>query len=112
MVNRDGQTKTKLPTQYRTKKSKKKILKKEGDKLNYQVTKCVVCGKNKMEKYELKDPNGELVTINKCKNCKYTNASVVTASYTSEGDNPYSVHYFNPNSVNYFNPKALEDKSR
>ena len=106
MVNRDGQFKTRLPTQYRTKKSKKKILKKEGDKLNYQIIKCVVCGKKKMEKYDLKDENGEIVTINKCKNCKYTNASVVTvSSWNSDGDSPYSVTYFNPQI-------PLEDKSK
>jgi hypothetical protein len=103
MVNRDGQFKTRLPTQYRTNKSKKKILKKEGDKLNYQIIKCVICSKKKMEKYDLKDPNGQTITINKCKNCKFTNASVVQA-FTSEGDDQYS--------VNYFNPKQLEDKSR
>jgi hypothetical protein len=103
MVNRDGQTRTKLPTQYKTNKSKKKILKKEGDRLNYQIIKCVVCNKKKMEKYELKDQKGEMVTINKCKNCKFTNLSVVQVSYNSEGDDQYS--------VNYFNPKALEDKS-
>ncbi|MDF2736313.1 MAG: hypothetical protein K0S93_169 [Nitrososphaeraceae archaeon] len=102
MVNRDGQTRTKLPTQYKTNKSKKKILKKEGDRLNYQIIKCVVCNKKKMEKYELKDQKGEMVTINKCKNCKFTNASVVQA-FTSDGSDPYV--------VNYFNPKALEDKS-
>jgi hypothetical protein len=103
MVNRDGQFKTRLPTQYKTNKSKKKILKQEGDKLNYQIIKCVVCAKKKMEKYDLKDPKGELITINKCRNCKFTNASVVQASFTSDGGDPYV--------VNYFNPKSLEDKS-
>lgn len=104
-MNRDGQFKTSLPTQYRTNKSKKKILKKEGDKLNYQITKCVVCGKRKMEKYDMKDQNGEMVTINKCKGCKYTNSSVVTASWNSDGNDPYSVTYFNPKT-------PLEDKSK
>lgn len=106
MVNRDGQTKTKLPTQFKTNKSKKKILKKEGDKLNYQIIKCVICGKKKMEKYDLKsqdENSSRTVTINKCKNCKFTNASTITF-YNSEGDDQYS--------VNYFNPKALEDKTQ
>jgi len=106
LVTKQGSYKTTLPTQYRTKKSKKKILKQEGEKYNYQITKCVICAKKKMERYDLKDKEGtgQLVTINKCKHCKYTNASVVTAtaSYNSDGDNPYS--------VTYFNPKALEDK--
>jgi hypothetical protein len=104
LVTKQGTWKAKLPTQYRTSNNKKKILKQEGDKLDYQITKCVVCAKKKMEKYNMKDPKGELVTINKCKNCKYTNASVVTVSWNSDGDNPYSVNYFNPN-------KAIEDKS-
>jgi hypothetical protein len=104
MVNRDGQTKTKLPTQYRTNKSsKKKILAKEGNKLDYQIIKCVVCNKRKMEKYNLMDEKGQFITINKCKNCKYTNASVVTSFYESDGGDPYV--------VNYFNPARLEDKS-
>ena len=105
MVTKSSQFKTRLPTQFKTKKSKKKILKKEGEKLNYQIKKCVICAKRKMERYDLKDKEtGQLVTINKCKHCKYTNASVVTAtaSYNSDGDNPYS--------VTYFNPKPLEDK--
>ena len=57
-----------------------------------------------MERYDLKDKETEqMVTINKCKHCKYTNASVVTATtYKSDGNDPYI--------VNYFNPKALEDK--
>lgn len=106
MVTKEGQYKVKLPTQYRTKKSKKKVLKKEGDKFNYQIIKCVVCGKQKMEKYDLKDCKGEYITINKCKNCKYTNASVVQV-FTSDGNDPYH----DPN-VTYFNPgkRILEDK--
>lgn len=104
MVTKQGSYKTKLPTQYRTNKSKKKIIKQEGEKINYQIIKCVICAKKKMEKYDLKDPKGNVVTINKCKNCKYMNSSVVTMySWNSGGDNPYA--------VNYYNPKALEDKS-
>jgi primase-polymerase (primpol)-like protein len=103
LVNKDGQFKTRLPTQYRTNKSKKKILAKEGNKLDYQIIKCVVCAKKKMEKYNLMDEKGQFVTINKCKNCKYTNASVVTAFYESDGGDPYV--------INYFNPARLEDKS-
>jgi hypothetical protein len=55
-----------------------------------------------MERYDLKDDKGQLLRVNKCKNCKYTNASEVIA-YNSDGNDPYS--------VNYFKPKALEDKS-
>ena len=88
MVNRDGQVKTRLPTQYRTKKSKKKVLKQEGEKFNYQITKCVVCGKRKMERYDLKDPKGQLLRVNKCKNCRYTNASEVIA-YNSDGGDAF-----------------------
>ena len=102
MINRDGQVKTRLPTQFRTKKSKKKVLKQEGEKFNYEITKCVVCNKRKMERYDLKDTKGDLLRINKCTNCKYTNASEVIA-YNSDGDDPYA--------VNYFKPKPLEDKS-
>jgi hypothetical protein len=105
LVNKDGQFKVRLPTQYKTNKSKKKILAKEGDKLDYQIIKCVICNKKKMEKYNLTDEKGQFVTINKCKNCKYTNASVVTvSSYPSDGDDQYSVNYFNPK-------PPLEDKS-
>lgn len=100
MVNRDGQTKTKLPTQYLTKKSKKKVLKKEGDKLNLSIVKCPVCNKQKMEKYDKQEENNELIHINKCKNCKFINASTVAV---------YKPEY--PHTVTYFNPKPLEDKS-
>jgi hypothetical protein len=55
-----------------------------------------------MERYDLKDSKGQLVTINKCKNCNFQNASEVIA-YNSDGDDPYV--------VNYFKPKSLEDKS-
>lgn len=101
MVNKDGQTKVKLPTQYRTKQSKKKVLKKEGDKLNYQITKCPVCNKKKMEKYDIQqEENNELIHINKCKNCQFINASTVAI---------YKPEY--PHTITYFNPKPIEDKS-
>lgn len=104
-MNRDGQqTKTRLPTQYKTttKKSKKKVLPKEGNKLNYEIKKCVICGKRKMEKYDLKQDD-RYVTINKCKYCKFINSSEVVA-YSSDGGDAYSVNYFNPK-------RLLENKS-
>jgi hypothetical protein len=108
LVNRDGQTKVRLPTQYRTKKNTKKILKKNGDKLDYQIIKCIICGKRKMEKYDLQDEKGNRVTINKCKQCNFINSSEVIA-YNSDGNDPYAdpnVTYFNP-----VKPKPLDDKS-
>lgn len=57
-----------------------------------------------MEKYDLKNDKGAVVTINKCKQCNFINSSEVIVSWNSEElDGQYS--------VNYFKPKALEDKS-
>lgn len=100
MPNKDGQYITRLPSQYRTKKSKKKVLKKEGDKHNYSIEKCPVCSKQKMEKYDLID-KGSSVTMRKCKNCNFINASSV---------------FYNPppenTPITYFKPSgSLEDKS-
>lgn len=99
MTNKQGSYTTKLPTQYRTKKSKKKVLKKEGDKLNLSIVKCPVCNKQKMEKYD-KQENNELIHINKCKKCNFINASTVAV---------YKPEY--PHTVTYYNPPSLEDKS-
>lgn len=103
MVTKEGQYKVKLPTQYRTKKSKKKVLKKEGDKHNYSIEKCPVCSKQKMEKYDVRDSTNNLamITMRKCKNCNFINASSV---------------FYNPppenTPITYFKPSgSLEDKS-
>lgn len=101
MVNKQGSYKTKLPTQYRSKSTtkKKKVLKKEGDKLNYTIVKCPVCNKRKMQKYDFKQEiNNELVHINECKNCKFINSSTVV----------YQKPEY-PHNITYFNPKPLED---
>ena len=103
MVTKQGSYKAKIPTQYRTKKSKKKVLKQEGEKFNYEIKKCVICGKKKMERYDLKDQKGAVVTINRCKSCKFINSSEVIAYHNSDGGDPYT--------VTYFKPKSLEDKS-
>ncbi len=61
-----------------------------------------------MEKYDLKDKQGNIVTINRCKNCKFTNLSELIV-YNTDGNDPYAdpnVTYFNP-----VKPKPLEDKS-
>lgn len=73
MINKQGSYKTKLPTQYKSKK--KKVLAREGDKHNYSIIKCVICNKQKMEKYDLIDQDNNKVTIRHCKNCGFTNAS-------------------------------------
>jgi hypothetical protein len=99
-VTKNSNYKVKLPTQFRTKKStKKKVLKKEGDKLNLSIKKCVICNKKKMENYDIKDSKGELVRINKCKNCNFLNASTISV---------YKPEY--PHTVTYYNPPSLEDK--
>ena len=58
-----------------------------------------------MEHYDLKDEKGATVTINKCKNCKFINASEVIA-YNTDGNDPYA-----DQNVTYFKPKSLENKS-
>lgn len=75
MVTKDGQFKTKLPTQYKTNNKKKIIIEKEGSKLNYQKNiKCFVCGKRKMEKYYEKIvEDGRLYKVKTCNYCNYSN---------------------------------------
>jgi hypothetical protein len=105
LVNKDGQFKTRLPTQYRTKKSSKKVLKKEGEKHNYSIEKCVICNKKKMEKYDLinKETNSKITTIRKCKNCNYVNSSSVVWENNNNNNNT---------PITYYKPAgSLQDKS-
>lgn len=106
MVTKSGQFKTKLPTQYRTLKSSKKVLKKEGEKHNYSIIKCTICGKQKMEKYDLmdKETNTITTTIRECKNCKFINASSVFYNPVQATESQHPITYFKPSG-------SLEDKS-
>ena len=103
MVNKQGSyTNRKIPSFMKTKKSNKKVLKKEGDKHNYSIEKCPVCSKPKMEKYDLidKENNNAVTTMRKCKNCNFINASSVFYNPAPENQ-----------SITYFKPAgSLEDK--
>ena len=101
MVTKNSNYKVKLPTQLRSKKSTKKVLAKEGDKHNYSIIKCVICNKQKMEKYDLIDEQNNKVTIRHCKNCKFTNASNIIFENTPSNTPP----------ITYFKTSgALEDR--
>lgn len=106
MINKEGQYKTRLPTQYRTtsNKSKKKVLKKEGDKYNFSIERCPVCGKKKMEKYDVRDSTNSLamITMRKCKNCNFINGSSVF--YHPPEEPTYHITWYKPSG-------SLEDKS-
>jgi len=98
LTNKQGSYTTKLPTQFRTRKSKKKVLKKEGDKHNLSIEKCPVCNKQKMEKYDLiYKENGSSVTIRKCKKCGFTNASSVV--WMNMNESKPSISFFDPKRV-------------
>lgn len=110
--NKDGTYRTKLPSQFKSRKSKKKILSREGDKLNLSIRKCPVCSKKKMESYDIKENitetivSEELIHINKCRKCNFINQSTI-AVYRKEY--PHTITYFDPKPLTYNNNNNKND---